>query len=205
MSRKVKNGVSNLSPAKTIVFTRSVLSRMEGNPNFPSPTEPLAEITAKVNLLDEIQQLVVQGHLYKLPMRRSTMKAVIDSMAKLCEYVNLTADGDETKLESSGFPFVKKRTPRPAPDKLTRLSAKQGKCSGNINLKWQGNKTRTVYSYQISYTPEVESSWIMVGLCTKPSTVIGGLESGKKCWFRVAAVNAAGSGAWSDPVAYMVG
>jgi hypothetical protein len=205
MSFKVKSGLSGLNPEKTIVFSRSVLTHMEGNPSFPSPPETPAEITVKADILQEVQQKILQGHIHLIPLRKSAMDAVHSSMSKLCTYVNLTADGNQSMLETSGFPFVKAHGPRPAPEQVSRLSVTQGNSSGCTKLKWKGEKSRAGYNYQLSYSPMEESSWISVGQSTKPHAVVDGLEAGKRCWFRVAAYNAAGSGAWSEPVAFMVG
>jgi hypothetical protein len=205
MSFEVKTGLSGLNTEKTIVFSRSVLTKMEGNPNFPSPLETPAEITVKVNVLQEIQEKILQGHVHMIPLRDTALSEVHTSMKKLCTYVNLTAGGNQTMLETSGFPFVKTPAPRPAPEKVDKVTVSQGNRSGRVIIKWKAAKHRLGYKFQMSNNADEESSWVDVDMTTKPHAEVEGLDAGKKYWFRVCAYNTAGSSAWSEATGFMVG
>jgi hypothetical protein len=47
-------------------------------------------------------------------------------------------------------------------------------------------------------------TWRDAGVSTKSRITIQGLPSGKRYWFRVAAINAAGQSGWSDPATKIV-
>jgi len=53
--------------------------------------------------------------------------------------------------------------------------------------------------------PITRTSWTLGVVSTKSSATLSGLTSGTKYWFRVAAIGAAGQGAWSDPATKMAG
>jgi len=59
---------------------------------------------------------------------------------------------------------------------------------------------RRAGSYVIEQTTDVTTpaAWRRTGMSTKAKTFVDGLSSGTRCWFRVAAVGAAGQGAWSE-------
>jgi hypothetical protein len=47
--------------------------------------------------------------------------------------------------------------------------------------------------------PAGQTGWRHAFVVTKSSASVPGLVSGKRHWFRVAALGAAGQGPWSDP------
>jgi hypothetical protein len=52
---------------------------------------------------------------------------------------------------------------------------------------------------ECSQDPITETSWKNMGTVTEVKYVGNGATPGHKCWYRVAAVNRAGQGPWSDP------
>ena len=64
---------------------------------------------------------------------------------------------------------------------------------------WKLRKSDS-YIVDQSTVPLGSSAWQFVGCATKAQMTIKGLSSGTRYWFRVAAVNAAGQGPWSQPV-----
>ena len=49
---KPELNLSNLTPEQVIELARRIRKAMTGNPNFPSPTPPLAELDAAINRLE---------------------------------------------------------------------------------------------------------------------------------------------------------
>jgi hypothetical protein len=47
--------------------------------------------------------------------------------------------------------------------------------------------------------PPTPTSFTHAGVCTRSAFTVTGLTSGTRYWFRVAAINANGQSAWSDP------
>jgi len=57
------------------------------------------------------------------------------------------------------------------------------------------------YVFHTTRTPNAPESWQHALVSSKSSCTITGLTSGQHCWFRVAAVGAAGQSPWSDNAA----
>ena len=77
--------------------------------------------------------------------------------------------------------------------------------AGEVVLRWK--RVRRASSYVIDQTTDVRTpaSWTRTGMSTKAKAYVDGLTSGTRYWFRVAAVSAAGQGAWSEAVAGVAG
>jgi titin len=101
-------------------------------------------------------------------------------------------------------------TPRTVPDAPTGLDATAG--DGSVELEWvapEYDGGSEITGYVVEYVaaesqPGEEADWITLdpgpGSDTTEVT-IAPLTNGTKYWFRVAAVNGAGRGAFSDPIA----
>src|SRR5438309_1905628 len=81
----------------------------------------------------------------------------------------------------------------------TRQPNKQGPSSSTVRQKFVGS-----YVIETSPDPVTPTTWTNRTVPTKSSITIGGLTSGSRCWFHVAAVNPAGQSGWSDPATKIV-
>jgi hypothetical protein len=203
--KRSKSGLSGLNALKMVAACRSIIARLEANPFFPALPYTTTEATAEVEELLRLQMLISTGHTHLVSLRKAQETKVRNIFSALCDYVNATAKGDGTMLESSGFPEAKNRAPRPTPDAVQRLSASQGHKSRSVKLTWLGSKLRTGYTIQKSYDPLDPESWKEVtSQCTKTHIVIEDLDFGRMVSFRVAAFNTAGVGDWSNKCDFMV-
>jgi hypothetical protein len=75
---------------------------------------------------------------------------------------------------------------------------------GRVRLRWKRPVRRCAFSIEATTDPAARSGWKHAATCIRQSCVVGGLESGVKYWFRVAASNAHGQGPWSQPVSARV-
>lgn len=55
------------------------------------------------------------------------------------------------------------------------------------------------YVVECSPDPTMDESWKNMGTVAEVKYVGNGATPGQKCWYRVAAVNRAGRGPWSEP------
>ena len=58
---------------------------------------------------------------------------------------------------------------------------------------------RWSYVVQMSPDPITDDSWEHILASTRSSCEVDGAQPGKRCWFRIAAVNSTGQGPWSMP------
>lgn len=198
----IKLGLDGMSVPDKIQFGRQIVQAMTGNPNFPTPTPALPAVTGGSDALEtayndaQIARSVAKSKTSIQDDQASSLDWIITQLAN---YVEGASDGDKAKIESAGFKIRNPPVPigeLPAP---VDLQVTPSEFSGSADVKW-----KSVYGAK-SYIVEramdnVDLDWKMIGTSTKKETSLNSMMSGKKYWFRVSAVGAAGQSAWSDPV-----
>jgi hypothetical protein len=79
------------------------------------------------------------------------------------------------------------------------LRATAGNREGEIDLTWKKVGNSRSYIIQISPDPPAADSWGHAETVTVSYKTIQNLTSGKKYWFRVAAIGSLGQSGWSEP------
>ena len=198
--KKVKAVLTFLrfSILKQIGFFRYAIEKLTNNPTFPTPDVPLADATLAVNKLEEAYNASRDGSHEAVALTRQLEKEAQEIFRKLADYVNRIADGDESKILSSGFEVSKE----PAPRQKVELTVIEGEKPGVFILRRQAVKGARsyVWQYSIGDVPATEGAWINLGVSTQATYEADGLTSGVRYWFRVAAVTAEGTGAFSSVV-----
>ncbi len=77
------------------------------------------------------------------------------------------------------------------------LNANAGEHDGEIDLFWKAVPNARSYMIEASLDPAA-GSWTHAAFATSASKTIANLTSGKRYWFRVAAVSAGGQSGWSE-------
>jgi Fibronectin type III domain len=78
------------------------------------------------------------------------------------------------------------------------LKATAGDHDGEIDLTWKAVSNARSYTIESSVDPATASSWTHVGIATSTSKTIANLTSGKRYWFRLAAIGGGGQSGWSQ-------
>ncbi len=95
----------------------------------------------------------------------------------------------------------KSRTVSPSnKNSFISLAAAAGDLDGEVNLLWEPVRGARTYVIQKSHDSGNPSRWMQEDIVTKSSCTISKLKSGRKYWFRVAAIGSNGQGPWSEPV-----
>jgi hypothetical protein len=200
---QVKLSLQTRSIPEKIQFLRQVISQMTGNANFPTPNPPLADLTAEALALETAYNDAEES---RAAAREATalQNAAEDNFDReftlLGSYVEDTSGGDEAKILSSGIPVRAATVPigeLPAPG---NLFATDGDLDEEIDLGW--DRVRGSRSYLIQRSEDL-AAWSGDKVSTKSTFTYPGCTPGKKYWFRVAAIGAAGQGPWSDPATGM--
>ena len=106
IENKVKASVSGLSIPKVIGKMSHVLTSITNNTNFVLVPEP----TVAAAMLSELQVLegrVAAGDRTAVPLRTNKLAEVISLLNSWVAQVNVQAQGNVARLESSGFEFVR--------------------------------------------------------------------------------------------------
>jgi len=189
---------SDLSVPLIVARTREIVDAMTDNVNFATPNPSLALVTASVDLLEK-----------KYNASRRKGKALTDAMilqlkshralmVKVLAYVQQESGGDSIKIQSASIEVKGAPTPKPALGKIQNLRGNVSNIIGVTDLAWQSEKDARTYVIQISPDSIV---WVdRKESPTRADVAITGLVPESFSYYRVAGVNAAGRGAYSNPV-----
>ena len=198
---RVRLNLKNLSVTDKLAKGWQIVTAMTNNTNFPNPNPPLSEVTS---FLDDLTQAFALVHSAKSEITsrvvtQDNAEARLDeSLAKLAAYVESIAGRDDTLITSAGMETKASPSAPTIPTAPQALSAATGEHEGEINLFWKAVPNTRSYTIEASQDPANSASWTHVGIATSASKVITNLTSGKRYWFRVAAVSAGGESGWSE-------
>ncbi len=181
---------------------RQIIVAITNNPDFVTPHPPLADITTALASLDENYK----AHQLNRAETRAKASAVDDAervvdqlMRQLIAYVESIAGVDETIIARAG---METKAPRSTSALLLApesLSATSGNHDGEINLTWKKVQNARGYIIHSSPDPPTAQSWSHAEAATATFKTLQNLTSGKKYWFRVAAIGSLGQSGWSEP------
>ncbi len=198
---RIRLNLRNLTVTEKLAKGRHIVSSMTNNTRFPAPTPALAEVTAA---LDELAQAnaLVQSAKSEIATRvtaqdNATVK-VEQILTQLAGYVESIAGKDDTVITSAGMETKASRSTPTLPTTPQAFSATAGEHEGEVDLLWKPVANARSYTIEASLDPATPTGWTHVGIATSGSKTIANLPSGKRYWFRVAAVSAGGQSGWSE-------
>lgn len=199
---KIKLNLQRLTIPEKTARAQQIVAAITGNANFSSPQPALAQVTAAIDDLDAAY-LAAQTARQEAKNKTATQSQKEDALdavlTQLASYVESVSGGDEAKITSAGLDVRSAQTATgdlPAPE---NLSASAGDRDGEIDLSWDKVDRARSYVVERSPDPPTSTSWQHAAVATRSQTTIGGLTSGTKYWFRVAAVGPNGQSPWSNP------
>ncbi|MEY4877409.1 MAG: hypothetical protein RL708_2559 [Bacteroidota bacterium] len=126
-------------------------------------------------------------------------KNLLTGMSQLMAYVQFITGGDTAKIISSGMGIKQSRTPAILPEMVINLKAFTGDVIGTAKMLWKAHDK--VKYYEIQYTTtDPGSGWTHLGVSSKSRYTAEALPANVQIWIRVAAINSAGQGGFSEPV-----
>jgi hypothetical protein len=202
---KVKRSTRGLSASDRTEKSGKHLRMLTGNPNFPTAATWLPPYqTAHDELSAAIGDSASKRAAYHASVVRvrQAIKRWDKEHGLLASRVEAESDGEPVKLVTGGFELHGRRNVAhllPAPESF---HATFGDREGAIDLSWDPVKGARGFVIQMTTSPN-RDDWQQVLVSTRSSCTIKNLVSGTAYWFRVAALNSAGTGAYSNPVQKM--
>lgn len=200
---KIKLNLFRLSIPQKIAKAQQIAAALTGNASFPTPSPPLAMITAATNDLNTAYaeaQAARQTAKEKTSAQNQKEDALDQVLTQLAAYVESVAGSNEQLILSAGMDTraaaVAATDPPGPPQGLTPTA---GDHDGQIDLSWDPVTGAKSYVIDQSVDPVTATSWSHGGVSTRSNFTAKGLISGTRYWFRVAAVNNNGQSGWSDP------
>jgi hypothetical protein len=194
--------LAGLTDTEVLAQAHTQAMAMEDNSSvFTTPKPAAAEFTALMQSLQSA--LSAQSTAQQLAQQRTVEKnnaraALETALRTRANYVEDTANGDETKLRLGGFALRAAPVPVGLPAAPQNLSATIGDLEGHLDLSWDKVRGAKSYVIQACADPINPANWAHKSVSTASSHTVNGMLAGTKWWFRVAAVGAAGQGPWSD-------
>jgi hypothetical protein len=199
---KIKLNLQRLTIPEKIARTRQIVAAMTGNDDFKTPQPTLTQITDAANELEaafDAAQTARQEAKTKTLEQNQVEEAHDRLLTQLAGYVESASGGDEKKIMGANMDLRSPQTPAGDLGAPTSLSASAGQRDGEIDLRWGKVERARSYVIERSADPPTPTSWAHAAVSTKAQATVGGLTSGTRYWFRVAAVGPNGQTPWSEP------
>lgn len=201
---KIKLNLHRLTIPEKTARAQQIVAAMTGNANFTTPQPTLTQVSAAIDELDAAYlaaQTARQDAKNKTTTQNQKEEALDAALTQLAGYVESVTGGDEAKITSAGMDVRAQQTATgdlPAPE---GLNATAGDRDGEIDLSWDKVDKARSYVVERSPDPPAATTWQHAAVSTKSQTTVGGLTSGTKYWFRIAALGPNGQSPWGNPVA----
>lgn len=198
---RIRLNLRNLSVTDKAAKARRIVAAMSNNASFPNPIPPLPDVNAA---LDDLEKAfaAVQAAKSEVTTRvgiQDNAETKLDQMlTQLGGYVESVAGKDDTLITSAGMETKTPRSTPTLPSPPQGLGATAGDHEGQLDLVWKAIPNARSYTIEASLDPANPGSWTHVGIATSASKTISNLTTGKRYWFRVAAVGAGGQSGWSE-------
>jgi hypothetical protein len=190
--------------SKTIPFiiqrVRLVITKLTGNLTFPAPTPTLLVLTGLVDDLETKYEAGLKGDRDRKAEARTARTALLAVIPTLLGYIQSVSGGDEEKILSSGVDVKKTKSPVGVLQAPANVRSRFGINPGEFIVNFGGVKGRLIYRVQLNPTPGDNTGWADYSYTGKNRAEFSGLVTGQEYSVRIAAVSAAGSGEWSDPI-----
>lgn len=210
---KVSLKLGRRSVTSKIEFARQIVQSMTNNNNFSNPVPALAVVAAAATDLENAFNAAQTGGKQQTAIMYEKELALEALLTQLGHYVEDKDGNVESVIRSAGIDAKKTPSPVGSMPHPSDFSANFGDEDGSILLKCKAIKGSRGYVWQqsgdplpaatmrIAIPPDTNpvNQWIQAGISTKAKFKITGLESGKRYWFRAAAIGTDGQGPWCDP------
>jgi hypothetical protein len=195
---RINLGFGNLSGPLLNKKAGSIYEGIFENSDFPTPTPDMATFNAARIVFSNAMEKAASRSIDDIVARNQARNVLIDMLVELGNYVTLTANGNVAKLTKTRFDLRKQRETKPDMQKPQNLKLADGANRGMVEISVDSVKGARSYSYEYTMDPLTpESVWTVISSTSRKIT-IKGLESGKKMWFRVAAVGVRNQFTYSD-------
>ena len=204
--------------SKKIVKARLVRQSMADHAtDFPNPDPPLQEIADKVDELEVAEAEAEQGGTDRTIVRNARLAELKVLMQREVLYVQQVTNGVPELVAKAGLDTQDDPTKWPVPGKVTEFQANPGGNPGTVLLTMKAPEYKRMFVIEQFVevavkpvppadtnapvpTPILGGRWIQVAVRGRGRYLVQGLVSGSQNRFRVAAVNAAGMGDYSDEI-----
>lgn len=199
---QITTNISGLTVPQKITKGADVAAKQLNNPLIPGNGPTLAAFSAAQSALLAAQTTMTEAResLRQATVARDQAEAAWDGkITLLADFTQTATGGSENGILSGGFgvrPPAGPIKPLTAPE---NLKVATNGAPGVSKLRWTPVPGAASYLVQCCADPITPAGWRQVDAGTKTNIEIPGAVPGEVCWFRVAAIGAAGDGPWCLP------
>jgi fibronectin type III domain protein len=198
---RIRLNLKNLTVPEKIAKGRQIVTAMTNHPSFGNPVPALADVTARLDLLEKAYGGVqsARSEVSTRVVTQENAEVDVDQVLRqLAGFVEAVAGRDDTLITSAGMETKASPSTPTTPGEPESVGAVAGTHEGVILLSWKPVPNAKSYTIESSTDPATPASWTHVAIATSAAKAINNLKSGTRYWFRVAAVGAGGQSGWSE-------
>lgn len=174
---------------------------MNGNEHYPSPDPSLDVLQSAISDYNEAIVKSINGSKDDTAVKNARRQILDDILHRLSYYVQVTSNGVEAVILSSGFDINKNPGTVGTLPKPQNFKVVIGANKGSIEVSCDTVAHAAFYEYQYTKAPvDANSVWTM-RTATKRKLLIEGLTSGQQYVFKMAAAGSDPNRIWSDEIA----
>jgi hypothetical protein len=194
--------ISTLTNPQKLAKGYSVISLSTDNPNVPGNEAPLALFSTAQDGLQAAFDAAEEARMISKQRTEALQVALAQwatSLSGLGGFTQNATGGDAEKILSAGFDVRGEPAPPHPVGQVLGVRVSFNGTPGYSTVTWNRDPHADAYMVQCSPDPITPTSWVNKGTVTRNRYEGTGATPGQLCWYRVAAVNAMGQGAWSEP------
>jgi hypothetical protein len=173
-----------------------------GNPKVPGNAALIAALTTAQTDLNAAQTAFeeAQQECREARSERDDKLALWNgAVIALAAFTESATGGDATDILSAGFDVKAQPQPPQPVGQVQNVRVSFTGDPGYSEVRWARTPGAEAYVVECSADPITDTSWRNMATVTEVKYVGNGAVPGEKCWYRIAGVNRAGRGPWSDP------
>jgi len=193
-------GLTRVTFKALVGKARNSVTMMTGNPDFTTPTPPLAQVSAEADALAAADSTYeFNGGKVEKEARDVAFETLKESYRVLGGYVQGASGGSKEVILGAGMD-VRRAPSQPAlPSMPQNVQAAPTRYFGELDVRWGGSTNHRIYKvYRTEGDPSLETGWELIAETGKNRLLVQGLERFKTYSFRVVALGAAGLSPASD-------
>lgn len=158
-----------------------VHDNLDGNTNFTWAGTEVADLKTLTEDYAKKYQDSLNGSSADTTKKNAAKKVLLKQLNGMASVVNLQANGDKTKLESSGFTLIGDSGPVGILPKPENFKVKSGANSGDLLFEVKANTNADMYLFYTAPVPEPESmdEW-RTSPSNKRKVNVSGFKRGKE-------------------------
>ena len=195
---------AKLSDGNLEAIALSIIDKMTDNANFPNPTPAITDVTAVVMEYTNALSAAKNRGKAEVELKNIKKDAMIPVLVSLAAYVTFIANGNRNIIATSGFSITKDSKTSQTMSIPAKFSVGMGKTTGEAISSVAGVRGVKKYVHQYTSDPLTQASVWTSAYVSKRSYTFTGLDSGKKYWFRVAALGKGDQIEYTAPFALII-